>query len=109
MSLYLSVPDEGSLLPKNRDCTASNDFELFLMCCGVMCINITRSVVKSIRFSCVLCYVLCYVLCRVVVYCVLISPEALLNISGLVACCAMCCAMCCVVLCCGELISPEAL
>ena len=30
------VPDEGSLLPKYRDCTTSNDFELYLMCCGVM-------------------------------------------------------------------------
>ena len=26
--LYLYVPDEGSLLPKYRDCTTSNDFEL---------------------------------------------------------------------------------
>ena len=30
------VLDEGSLLPKYRDCTTSNDFELYLMCCGVM-------------------------------------------------------------------------
>ena len=37
VSLYLYVPDEGSLLSKcNRDCTTSNDFELYLMCCGVM-------------------------------------------------------------------------
>ena len=28
--LYLNVPDEGSLLPKNRDCTTSNDFELYI-------------------------------------------------------------------------------
>ena len=34
--LYLYVPDEGSLLPKYRDCTTSNDFESYLMCCGVM-------------------------------------------------------------------------
>ena len=34
--LYLYVPDEGSLLPKYRDCTTSNYFELYLMCCGVM-------------------------------------------------------------------------
>ena len=33
---YIYVPDEGSLLPKYRDCTTSNDFELYLMCCGVM-------------------------------------------------------------------------
>ena len=26
----------GSLLQKYRDCTTSNDFELYLMCCGVM-------------------------------------------------------------------------
>ena len=34
--LYLYVREEGSLLPKYRDCTTSNDFELYLMCCGVM-------------------------------------------------------------------------
>ena len=28
VSLYLYVPDEGSLLPKYRDCTTSNDNEL---------------------------------------------------------------------------------
>ena len=33
---YLYVPDEGSLLPKYRDCITYNDFELYLMCCGVM-------------------------------------------------------------------------
>ena len=27
VSLYLYVPDEGSLLPKYRDCTTYNDFE----------------------------------------------------------------------------------
>ena len=36
VSLYLCVPDEGSLLPKYRDCTTFNDFESYLMCCGVM-------------------------------------------------------------------------
>ena len=36
VSLYLYVPDEGSLLPIYRDCTTSNDFELYSMCCGVM-------------------------------------------------------------------------
>ena len=29
-SLYLYVPDEGSLLPKYRDCTTSNDFESYI-------------------------------------------------------------------------------
>ena len=33
---HLYVPDEGSLLPKYRDCTTYNDFELYLTCCGVM-------------------------------------------------------------------------
>ena len=28
-SLYLYVPDEGSLLPKYRDCTTSKDFQLY--------------------------------------------------------------------------------
>ena len=30
------VPDLGSLLSKYRDCTTSNDFELYLMCRGVL-------------------------------------------------------------------------
>ena len=30
VSLYLYFPDEGSLLPKYRDCTTSNDFELYI-------------------------------------------------------------------------------
>ena len=30
VSLYLYVPDEGSLLQKYRDCTTSNDFELYI-------------------------------------------------------------------------------
>ena len=30
VSLYLYVPDEGSLLPKYRDCTTSNDFQLII-------------------------------------------------------------------------------
>ena len=29
-SHYLYVPDEGSLLPKYRDCTTSNDFESYI-------------------------------------------------------------------------------
>ena len=29
-ALYLHVPDECSLLPKNRDGTTSNDFELYI-------------------------------------------------------------------------------
>ena len=31
VSLYLYVPDEGSLLPKYRDCTTSNDFESYII------------------------------------------------------------------------------
>ena len=34
--LYLYVPEESSLLPKYRDCTTYNVFEIYLMCCGVM-------------------------------------------------------------------------
>ena len=30
VKLYLYVPDEGSLLPKYRDCTTSDDFELYI-------------------------------------------------------------------------------
>ena len=30
VSLYLHVPVEGSLLPKYRDCTTSNNFELYI-------------------------------------------------------------------------------
>ena len=33
VSLYLYVPEEGSLLPKYRDCTTSNDFELYIYIC----------------------------------------------------------------------------
>ena len=29
--LYLYVPDEGSLLPKYRDCTTYNDFQLYIV------------------------------------------------------------------------------
>ena len=37
---HLCVPDEGSMLPKYRDCTTSNDFELYLMCCSVMLLQL---------------------------------------------------------------------
>ena len=33
---YKYLPDESILLPKYRACTTSNDFELYLMCSGVM-------------------------------------------------------------------------
>ena len=33
--------DEGSLLPKYRDCTISYDFELYSMCCGLMLLLLT--------------------------------------------------------------------
>ena len=36
LCIYIYIYDEGSLLPKYRDCTTSNDLELYLMCCGVM-------------------------------------------------------------------------
>ena len=41
ISLYLYVPNEGSLLPKYRDCSTPNDFELYLMCCGVTLLLLT--------------------------------------------------------------------
>ena len=47
VSLYLYVPDEGSLLPKYRDCTTSNDSELFLICCGVMLLLLTICIYPS--------------------------------------------------------------
>ena len=34
VSLYLYAPDEGSLLLKYRDCTTSNDFELYIYIYG---------------------------------------------------------------------------
>ena len=34
VSLYLYLADEGSLLPKFRDCTTSNDFELYIYICS---------------------------------------------------------------------------
>ena len=36
VSVQILHTDKGSLLPKYGDCTTSNDFELYLMCCGVM-------------------------------------------------------------------------
>ena len=38
-SLYLYVPDEGRLLPKYRDCTTSNDFELYIYIYNIKIIN----------------------------------------------------------------------
>ena len=37
-SLYLYVPDEGSLLTKYRDCTTSNDFELYIYIYVCVCV-----------------------------------------------------------------------
>ena len=45
-SLYLYVPDEGSLLPKYRDCTTSNDFELYIY----IYIRNTAVLIKICRF-----------------------------------------------------------
>ena len=33
LSLYQYFPDEGSLLPKYRDCTIPNGFAPYFMCC----------------------------------------------------------------------------
>ena len=38
VSLYLYVPDEVSLLPKYRDCTTYNDFELYIYIC--VCVHV---------------------------------------------------------------------
>ena len=54
VSLYLYVPDEGSLLPKYRDCTTYNDFELYLMCCGVMLLLL-------IIYICICIYIYIYI------------------------------------------------
>ena len=64
VSLYLYVHDEGRLLPKYRDCTTSNDFELYLMCCGVMllliiCMYISFYFLIFLDFTCM--YVKCYI------------------------------------------------
>ena len=45
VSLHLYVPDEGSLLPKYRDCTTSNDFELYV------CIYIYIHIAQNRNFS----------------------------------------------------------
>ena len=39
VSLYLYVPDEGSLLPKYRDCTTSNEIELYI-CIYIVVIDV---------------------------------------------------------------------
>ena len=46
VSLYLYVPDEGSLLPKYRDCTTSNDFELYIY----IYVYIIQQLVNKCRF-----------------------------------------------------------
>ena len=57
VSLYLYVPDEGSLLPKYRDCTTSNDFEsyIYIYMCVYMCVciyaYIFNFVSNQIKFS----------------------------------------------------------
>ena len=50
VSLYLYVPDEVSLLPKYRDCATSNDFELYLMCCGAMILRLIIYIYVHISF-----------------------------------------------------------
>ena len=56
VSLYLYVPDEGSLLPKYRDCTTSNDFESCIIYIYIY-INI-----YSINILCE-----CVILCSIIV------------------------------------------
>ena len=45
VSLY--VPDEGNLLTKYTDCTTSNGFELYLICCGVMLLLLSMYIVGA--------------------------------------------------------------
>ena len=67
VSLYLYVPDEGNLLPKYRDCTTYNDFELYLMCCGVMLLlliiyiynKFTEACDMTVRWAHI--YIYCYI------------------------------------------------
>ena len=49
VSLYLYVPDEGSLLPKYRDCTTSNDFEsyIYIYMCVTLYIHTWTNGVKQ--------------------------------------------------------------
>ena len=64
VSLYLYVPDEGSLLPKYRDCTTSNDFELYLMWCDAS-VNLIYVIYIYLCYIyiyiCVICIHLCYI------------------------------------------------
>ena len=46
VSLYLYVPDEGSLLPKYRDCTTSNDFELYIIYIYIIYVENSEKQVK---------------------------------------------------------------
>ena len=60
----------GSKLPKYRDCTTSNDFELYLMCCGVMLllliiyvyiyIHIIIIYITYISYVCILYIITCW-------------------------------------------------
>ena len=61
---HLYVPDEGSLLPKYSDCTTSNDFELYLMCCGVMLLLL------SILYIYTYAYVVNETFCNVIHICI---------------------------------------
>ena len=49
VSLYLYVPDEGSLLPKYRDCVTSNDFELYILYIYIIIIII---IIIMVIFKC---------------------------------------------------------
>ena len=57
-------PDEDSLLPKYRDCTTSNDFELYLMCCGVMLLLLIIYIYIHV-YICIYIYIRVCVIIRV--------------------------------------------
>ena len=43
VSFYLYVPDEGSLVPKYRDCTTSNDIELYIYIYSSKSLDVVQS------------------------------------------------------------------
>ena len=58
VSLYLYVPDEGSLLPKYRDCTTSNDFESYIYIYTYVEVCMVKISIFSFKQFLVLCALL---------------------------------------------------
>ena len=70
VSLYLYLPDEGSLLPKYRDCTTSNDFELYIYI-AQSTISIFRQQATFVRNV----QIKRYILDSVIIICIYIYKE----------------------------------